>query len=66
MEFKMGLFRRLLAALTRVERNLKDQGYIVVYGGSTSLLVRIEVRGKHAPGRRRVGTHGWIFAFAEP
>ena len=62
----MGLFRRLLAALTRAERNLKDQGYIVVYGGSTSLLVRMEVRGKRAPERRRVGTHGWIFAFAEP
>jgi hypothetical protein len=54
-------FRRWLAALNETERNLRSQGYIVVYGGMTSLVVPL-TSGDRSPGNR--GKLLWLWGAA--
>jgi hypothetical protein len=50
----MKIFRQWFASLHEVERDLWNQGYIVVYGGGTSFVVPVVSSNRPArrPGKR--------------
>jgi hypothetical protein len=47
----LNVLRQWLGLLTEAERDLRSQGYIVVYGGTASFVVSVGL-GERTPGQR--------------
>jgi hypothetical protein len=64
----MRIFRQWLVALNEVERDLWNQGYIVIYGGGTSFVLPVvsSDRPPQQPGKRSLLWHTAPEAFRRP
>jgi hypothetical protein len=59
----MNILRQWLVSLNEAERSLRNQGYVVVYGGMTSVVVRVGSSGEPP---RHGGRPIWLSRSAAP